>query len=270
MTHSYTHACHTSVMKSSLKVACSIIVNTQIQNCNELYTYRWLLLTQLSTVDMQEYVFESSAETPATKQMKNYHVPKHSKNCLLSYQTTAQINPTLNKGKEDSYFDRNCKKVLQRFCQKWHPPESRCEYMATFSMENWKQLPLHLKRAHTMSNCQGCVLMHEEIQSKFPDISVMTVHQLQSILQLQNSTLKCLQNLSRKMWSELPREKLYLSLIQLLPKQLVAHSQKPLCITVQQKRFKKSQPTLSGKGHNKKCSENAEIIWQAKWGRMMQ
>ena len=68
----------------------------------------------------------------------------------------------------ESYFDRNCKKVLQRFCQKWHPPESRCEYMATFSMENWKQLPLHLKRAHTMSNCQGCLLMHEDIQSKFP------------------------------------------------------------------------------------------------------
>ena len=99
----------------------------------------------------------------------------------------------------DSYFDRNCKKVLQRFCQKWHPPESHCEYMVTFSMENWKQLPLHLKRAHTMSNCQGCLLMHEDIQANSLDISVMTIHQLQSILQLQNSRLKCLQNLSRKM-----------------------------------------------------------------------
>ena len=35
-------------------------------------------------------------------------------------------------------------------------------------------------------------------------------------------------------------------------------------------KVQKSQLTLSGKGHNRKCSENAEIIWQAKWVRMIQ
>jgi len=69
----------------------------------------------------------------------------------------------------DSPFDRNCRKIQHRFCQKWHPSaESRCEYMATFSIENWKQLPLHLKRTHTMSNCQGCLLQHSDLQSRFP------------------------------------------------------------------------------------------------------
>ena len=51
-------------------------------------------------------------------------------------------------------------------------------------------------------------------------------------------------------------EKLYFSLIQLLPKHSVAYSQKPLWIIVQQKRLKK-KPTLSGKDHNGKCSKSA-------------
>ena len=97
---------------------------------------------------------------------------------------------------------------------------------------------------------------------QFLGTSVIRMHQLQSILQLQNSRLKCLQNLPRKMWLESPLEKLYLSLIQLLPKHSVAHSQKQLWIIVQQKRFKKSQPTLSGKAQKMQRSFGKPNGWE--------
>ena len=68
----------------------------------------------------------------------------------------------------DSKFDRGCTQVLKQFNKKWHPNGARCEYMATFSPECWKHLPLHKKLTHTLENCQGCQIDHAELQTKFP------------------------------------------------------------------------------------------------------
>ena len=112
----------------------------------KLYTFRWLLqemLNQLSTVDMQEYSFESSAETPAAKQMKNYPVPKHSKNCLLSYQITAQINPTLNKGKEEIQI---LTEIARKFCSAF----VRSGIRLRVAVNTWRHSPWK-----TGSNCHS-------------------------------------------------------------------------------------------------------------------
>ncbi len=76
------------------------------------------------------------------------------------------FNPQ-SKGCE-THFDRGCTQIVKAFNRKWNPNEARCEYMATFSVETWKQLPAHKKRTHTMSNCQGCLLAHANLQAKFP------------------------------------------------------------------------------------------------------
>ena len=75
----------------------------------------------------------------------------------------------------ESAFDRGCKKILTQFSQKWHPTESRCSYTATFSVENWKQLPNKYKQTHTMSNCQGCLLEHPTMQTKFPGHTIIPI-----------------------------------------------------------------------------------------------
>ena len=68
----------------------------------------------------------------------------------------------------DSKFDRGCMQVLKQFNKKWNPNSAHCEYMATFSPECWKHLPLHKKLIHTLENCQGCQIDHAELQAKFP------------------------------------------------------------------------------------------------------
>ena len=55
--------------------------------------------------------------------------------------------------------------------------ESRKDYMATFSSESWKKLPLHMKRTHTLANCEGCQLTHANLQAKFPS----TKHKISSV-----------------------------------------------------------------------------------------
>lgn len=68
----------------------------------------------------------------------------------------------------ETKFERGCTHILKQFNKKWHPSESRCEYMAIFSPESWKRLPLHTKRMHTLQNCAGCRLHHANLQAKFP------------------------------------------------------------------------------------------------------
>ena len=74
--------------------------------------------------------------------------------------------------KRDTMFDRGCKHILKQFNKKWHPNESRCEYMATFSPESWKRLPLHKKQTHTLENCEGCQLYYANMQGRFPGTQV--------------------------------------------------------------------------------------------------
>jgi hypothetical protein len=74
----------------------------------------------------------------------------------------------LQDKQRESSFDRGCTHVLKQFNKKWHPNDARCDYMATFSPECWKRLPLKKKRTHTLQSCQGCQLDHAELQAKFP------------------------------------------------------------------------------------------------------
>ena len=74
----------------------------------------------------------------------------------------------------DTKFDRGCQEILKRFSMKWHPSEAQREYMSTFSVESWKRLPSQVRRTHTLTNCQGCLLSHAVLQAKFPG----TNHQL--------------------------------------------------------------------------------------------
>ena len=55
-----------------------------------------------------------------------------------------------------SQFDRDCKSVLLHFHKKWHPKESRLDYEKQFSIENWKALPTHKQKGHTMAKCEAC------------------------------------------------------------------------------------------------------------------
>ena len=59
-------------------------------------------------------------------------------------------------GYNGSQFDRDCEKVLLHFHKKWHPKESRLDYEKQFSIENWKALPIHKKKGHTMAKCEAC------------------------------------------------------------------------------------------------------------------
>ena len=67
-------------------------------------------------------------------------------------------------GVHDTKFDRGCKEIMKRFRMKWHPTESRHEYLSTFSVQCWRDLSLQMKRKHTLSNCSGCL----KVQAKFP------------------------------------------------------------------------------------------------------
>ena len=170
----------------------------------------------------------------------------------------------------DSNFDRNCKKVLQRFCQKWHPPESRCEYMATSSMENWKQLPLHLKRTHTMSNCQGCLLMHADIQGKFPGYKCDKNAPATKYLTAAKQQAQMLTKSVKEDVARVATRKALLELNSTSTQTLSCTFTEAIVNYCPAEKVQKKPIDTERKGHNGKCSENAEIIWQAKWVRMMQ
>ena len=68
----------------------------------------------------------------------------------------------------ESTFDRHCETIIQSWRKKWHPPEKRSLYETTFSIENWKALPLDKKLKHTLSCCQECYNQQEDLQMCFP------------------------------------------------------------------------------------------------------
>ena len=71
-------------------------------------------------------------------------------------------------GQNSSLFDRDCEKITTYFSSKWHPRESRVEYEQTFSTTNWKALPQHKQKQHTLANCKPCRDDHFMLQTKFP------------------------------------------------------------------------------------------------------
>ena len=46
----------------------------------------------------------------------------------------------------------------------------RIEYCRTFSVTNWKALPLSKKKEHTMTKCSACATEYFELQMKFPGL----------------------------------------------------------------------------------------------------
>ena len=50
-----------------------------------------------------------------------------------------------------SSFDRYCEKILDHFTKKWNPPSKCIEYINTFAIMRWKELPENAKRGHSMS-----------------------------------------------------------------------------------------------------------------------
>ena len=66
-------------------------------------------------------------------------------------------------GQHDTKFDRGCQKIMERFQMKWHPNESRHEYL---SVKAWRGLSLQSKSMHTLSDCQGCLSAHATLQAR--------------------------------------------------------------------------------------------------------
>lgn len=71
-------------------------------------------------------------------------------------------------GYNGSQFDRDCKSVLLHFHKKWHPKESRLDYEKQFSIENWKALPTHKQKGHTMAKCEACRDEYYHYQQNYP------------------------------------------------------------------------------------------------------
>lgn len=67
-----------------------------------------------------------------------------------------------------SRFDRYCEHILSSFSKKWNPHSARADYMDTFSIQNWKELPNRAKQHHSMSYCNACYNAYPSQQKAFP------------------------------------------------------------------------------------------------------
>jgi len=74
------------------------------------------------------------------------------------------------KGHRPSRFDRRCEHQLDIFSRKWKTPAHRTEYIATFSIDAWKNLTAEEKAEHSLSNCKACFHNHSEIQATYPSM----------------------------------------------------------------------------------------------------
>ena len=54
------------------------------------------------------------------------------------------------------------------FSKKWHPQSSRQEYITTFSISKWNELPITVKKIHTISNCDARYNSYSFLQSTYP------------------------------------------------------------------------------------------------------
>ena len=59
---------------------------------------------------------------------------------------------------------------LKSKVRKWSPRKSaeKSEYLNTFSIESWNNLPMARKREHSLANCRGCAVRYANVQSYFP------------------------------------------------------------------------------------------------------
>ena len=55
--------------------------------------------------------------------------------------------------------------ISNKFKKKWHPKDARLDYEKSFSIANWKALPLDKKQLHTLSKCKACHKQPQAISS---------------------------------------------------------------------------------------------------------
>ena len=68
-----------------------------------------------------------------------------------------------------SRFDYLCECTLNAFAKKWHPPNTRLQYIETFSITKWNKLTNAVKENHSLGNCNACYSLHLLLQQAFPD-----------------------------------------------------------------------------------------------------
>ena len=54
------------------------------------------------------------------------------------------------------------------FSKKWHPQASRQDYITAFSISKWNELPITVKKIHTISNCDACYNSYAFLQNTYP------------------------------------------------------------------------------------------------------
>ena len=95
-------------------------------------------------------------------------------------------------------FDRYCDVIISHFSKKWHPSSKRLEYIETFSIPRWKELPELTKMNHSMGNCRACYNAYPSLQIAFPG---KPVYEPQRVLSLPASATE--RDLARDVLAEL-------------------------------------------------------------------
>ena len=73
-----------------------------------------------------------------------------------------------DQARKTSLFDRHCEIVIRSCSKKWHPTESRAEYLETFKLSVWRSLSSSLQQKHSYSKCNECGRKYMHLQEKIP------------------------------------------------------------------------------------------------------
>ena len=67
------------------------------------------------------------------------------------------------------YFDCHCEAVVEALSRgfKTHA-HKRAEYLETFSVKKWENLPLVEKKKHSVGKCTACAVNFPDLQKSFP------------------------------------------------------------------------------------------------------
>ena len=82
-------------------------------------------------------------------------------------------NPLLQ---EPPTFDRYCDNILSSFSKKWYPQSIRLEYIHTFSISRWKELPDGAKENHSLSYCNACYKAYPSLQREAQPVCLRSMN----------------------------------------------------------------------------------------------
>ena len=77
-------------------------------------------------------------------------------------------------GPKLSKFETHCNEINSYFNKKWKSPDFRTNYLTTFSIVKWTDLPTDKKETHTLANCVSCYHSAREQQASFPQKPIYT------------------------------------------------------------------------------------------------